>query len=1248
MFQDRLKLFFDHKIEYEDYKQKSVSTYEKLFISFDEEHELMKNLLFKSRIESLAEHHHLMFLSATPSVIAYKLCDGKAVANLSRTQKINQLGSQSISSDTLKAQRLPLDSYSFVDWLKSGLVDILEKERISCAHTYIDKSELAIFYRDPKNKFYISASPDSGTLRHFSRWNIQCPMSEKALILVSHGVPLINLNLVLKGELDQPFQRGNRVNRGQVFSLLQLGPNLDELNLDRHRMAKLKQRQRLLTNYLKTHHPQLTKEQITSFLQEEIDFSETHDYLRYRIYHGMIETTLSYLTGFNHQTLNKMRHADLQSLVHQIQNKLQNHTHGLSSISDYLTGRGLSLSLADKIAPLIESIILMLQEDSGLRERIIDNWPLDKMIHQTFDQKKSIKEWAERHKTIYSFKKLQATNIKVNQQTVFTELKEIITPLSQAKISGQATHELSPLEILNPHSTWHSYETESHGDVQSIEDADILFKLGMIGAYVTRERASGFNDENLHHVALLLSTNDTLNTPEQIIQVAGRLRGLDPAHYPYFILAEDEGVSHTFDPNTLNNKEYLQSLLSARAMEIQQKQKQMSVQIAENIIHLIQQRADPLGWIDPIVLHETIHNDLLDQFEILYNEKNHDAEQTRIQFIQVLTYVGQHLQASAQKAQKRYTTTWAQQSIAYQIDCLVNLQYNNMTQKIRQQITDALEDDPADSIQRIYVKMITMFNLRKITTHITAMNRMLDVMSIEIQSTIQFLGNNPLYLLNEASQHALREGFIQVLANKMLPLLNDPSLQNKILHLLETSDINWPLMLCNHMDLFEPMDENQKDILERKINKFFSIIKRENKIAVLLANSEVSLNANINALEAEVMSAKFRKAFSAFTQEKVSATEDIKKLLTDKKITFLLDTAFALFLIENIDVLNYESTHYDELVETLKTKDIESIRSILSKGLPESLTSQIPPSNKATELKLSEYLNSLKSDFNSMIDADKANEYCHIALERYINSQQYHELCETIFQPFTQNELTFILSVLYKDANDSELQIKQALIEQFLQDLKALPPRDLLKKYANLDGDQKDFTSTQLFQVHQIMMDVLNEILLADCYYLGVTQQGDTLTESELIAPKLKEIKPHHAVWHIHRTPILENHRSELSWPEKQNKIQPLLGILDAFSAINDIESTKDTHLQKQLHLISKTIIEPLKNSITKGLVITSRGHIFKTPKYFDFKKSPALAKSILFFSGYSRSEVMYKSQSEEEPDIVDKIRKDLYRNPPG
>ena len=166
---------------------------------------------------------------------------------------------------------------------------------------------------------------------------------------------------------------------------------------------------------------------------------------------------------------------------------------------------------------------------------------------------------------------------------------------------------------------------------------------------------------------------------------------------------------------------------------------------------------------------------------------------------------------------------------------------------------------------------------------------------------------------------------------------------------------------------------------------------------------------------------------------------------------------------------------------------------------------------------------------------------------------------------YAQNELIFILSVLYKDANDSDLQTKQALIEQFLQDLKAAPLNDLLKKYANLDGDQKNFSSTQLFQVHQIMMDVLNEILLADCYYLGVTQQGDTLTESELIAPKLKEIKPHHAVWDIHRTPILENHRSELSWSEKQNKIQPLLGILDSFSAINDIESTKDTHLQKQL-----------------------------------------------------------------------------------
>ncbi|WCR53472.1 MAG: hypothetical protein PG981_000494 [Wolbachia endosymbiont of Ctenocephalides orientis wCori] len=122
---------------------------------------------------------------------------------------------------------------------------------------------------------------------------------------------------------------------------------------------------------------------IREVVNSNLDYkSEIHDYSAFRVMHGVIENTLSCLTGLSRSELDEERFSDLEGLVNKVKTALNN----TPNLMEYVAEQGIkSNATARGITQQMQSVISILKDkkdkNNDLFTKLVRNWNQDKKLH---------------------------------------------------------------------------------------------------------------------------------------------------------------------------------------------------------------------------------------------------------------------------------------------------------------------------------------------------------------------------------------------------------------------------------------------------------------------------------------------------------------------------------------------------------------------------------------------------------------------------------------------------------------------------------------------------------------------------------------------------------------------------------------------------------------------------------------------------------------------------------------------------
>ncbi|WP_264953190.1 MULTISPECIES: DEAD/DEAH box helicase family protein [unclassified Wolbachia] len=341
--------------EFELNIEKSIS------LSFDEEHRVAEQELYKYRMGLLSALVPTLFLSATPSISTHKYIrenDG-LLKTLSLTDKMKSgvYGDLNLQVHTkVKSKNLAKEYSNGVE----EYVDFKKEEKDKYSDKILTEGELK---EEVENYLYR---------------NVQSVIGEPALILAESNKQIDNLKEILQYGRNETLPK---FSKSKIYDFLE-------------RMFEPKPGYKLVTQSKKfaliteqvAKQFNITKEKAEKIVKEYYDFSGIADYSVFRVMHGIIENTLSCLTGLNRHELDEKRCADLKGLAGEVKAALDN-THDLEI---YVKDQGVqSDKLKKELVQQMQSVINVLKENKGsdLFIRLIRNWNQDKKLHLLMSSK---------------------------------------------------------------------------------------------------------------------------------------------------------------------------------------------------------------------------------------------------------------------------------------------------------------------------------------------------------------------------------------------------------------------------------------------------------------------------------------------------------------------------------------------------------------------------------------------------------------------------------------------------------------------------------------------------------------------------------------------------------------------------------------------------------------------------------------------------------------------------------------------
>ena len=639
-------------------------------ISIDESHKAMRIKLYKERVKELSALYpkSMVFLTATPTKDDFELAGNKPLAVQSLKDKIESGVSVATKIGTKKTKE-PIR-----EWLKTRpsekgvknklkqfgqsvvnkVVDGFVKAHESPAHEYANYSLASAQIREKDDPYFyqIQDLKNPADITNGLMFNVQLAIARrKQLISVNGYEDIINLNLISNSNMENPFEDGNRtMSRMPYYNTFGFGMSNLDLEYDKEREDNQKKiRKGYFVEFL-TANTKMHEIEILDYITRNIDYeSDVKEMNEYKVYHGMIDLTLKFLTDQDLITINQKRFNNLKGLTTECFEALSklNNTALHQKIKNYLKKNDIKGPLQDEIAKELQNSIDRMREISKNRsdvgkETFVQNFTMSKKLHEEFDE--ITKSELPKYKTVYFFDKdIKKGEMSFEKDTVFNGLTEKNFTLSEPGTDEEkiaANRKLGFMELIDDNTRQYYYKIEKENKLNNLDrqSAVGLYKLGLIPTLASNELRTAFNDLDTHsHFLLASNESDESLKPDELTQAAGRTRGKDPTVIPEFGLFIHKNIKKVFPVKKLNDGDYFSSLFKFGKIY----HKQALKNLANHIFDLVNDEyAKHLNnednSLDTKGIEKKCIDIFMDEYEKLYNENNHDLEKTKKEFISIM------------------------------------------------------------------------------------------------------------------------------------------------------------------------------------------------------------------------------------------------------------------------------------------------------------------------------------------------------------------------------------------------------------------------------------------------------------------------------------------------------------------------------------------------------------------------------------------------------------------------------------
>ncbi|WP_131780928.1 DEAD/DEAH box helicase family protein [Legionella gresilensis] len=467
--------------------------------------------------------------------------------------------------------------------------------------------------------------------------------------------------------------------------------------------------------------------------------------------HGIIELTLSILAAkaagkdphlnslmqdFGSAYLDKQRFNNLEVFTKELQ-KAAGHTAQNSEwLKTLLTyhpknnPKGLDEQVANELAEIIYDIIQKINKTpSQDLTDVVDNWFANQNNFDQLDVNwQRVEIFAANHYKQFAFAEVER-NETIEKDVPFTDMDENkmgagIANREEGYKEKQRPEGKRAVEVLDPKATVSDFTPNTNSskkkkeDIQQQEDTktriektDNLFRLGIATVYATDKKIEGFNDPNLHQVAVLAhSDENTLSNPANLIQAYGRNRGLNRFRVPNFFLVTQRGVKCVFGVNELNKPDYQSDYdKSLKKFKINYIRK-LGQDLGEEILAWIEENKDALHEVDDDKLAQAVIEKCFDKLDNLNKANAFKFKLTQKDYEQVLGVAIGYLAKKQDDLQKGTTLSWVIKATAMLMHCVARIvswwtskEPRKKLQEFAAVATSMLDTEPSADVERALV-----------------------------------------------------------------------------------------------------------------------------------------------------------------------------------------------------------------------------------------------------------------------------------------------------------------------------------------------------------------------------------------------------------------------------------------------------------------------------------------------------------------------------------------------------------------
>src|SRR3990167_342014 len=697
----------------ENYQSLSTANPQKTFLSFDEQHLLMKDEKRRIRLLELSKHMLTMFLTATPNQETYDLAGRHPVAIMSSGQKQKsgqgQFPVTMILEDENIAYKNRLRTYKF--WTNKFWQNIFRSLLLRFSNSIQeDHSSVGVSVVE-QLPFVAHHRPNEQD----PRWGLQVPMANKMLVIAANIEYIINFCASYKNPQNvYAYKDGNIVNRSDIANFFQLNDVEDDIRTE--------DRERKRLEYLNSL-PGSEQE-----IGRRLSNNSLKDQARYNIFHAMMEYVLKDLTGLDEITHNRKRKNDPKAFQKLILKKLResqdvkhDDVYFTNKLKSLIDGHG-----ADEIGGILSDLYKVLHkysEDFNSRDDFnifVDNWSLDHKIADNI--------WLNNSKLAYNFYKyieshlmicimsgMVNAEISIKESKPFLGFESETYPMYQdgVLVDRAKKRKRTYLETLNDQST-ETIFTPRYVDDLTEEHCDNYFRLGFVGAYISNKKTEGFSDRNLHTVINLtqekLSPN---NDPAALIQGAGRIRGLDETVVPTYIHARGRGDAATFDLNNLKKDDYYPDLFKAKKKYNKEFLAVLGERVGNEIIEWFNANIAPDNIIDEEQLRRQTLKIIAKALRDINDKNDHNIKLSSSQLTNVIGVAMKTLDAQIKQIKEPYKISLFIRVLGSILNFIAETYYTFKRRSATVKVSQFRSPDNKSS-DEVYVKILKNLNYKKI------------------------------------------------------------------------------------------------------------------------------------------------------------------------------------------------------------------------------------------------------------------------------------------------------------------------------------------------------------------------------------------------------------------------------------------------------------------------------------------------------------------------------------------------------